>query len=457
MMKKSMVSLLLALALLLGAACADELKLAARPADLSPLERYAAWTEEGAAWRVYSNETVAALNQLAAEAGGSAGYFYLAISGDRAEGIVQPELVFCYLGPRTLNADTASLVLDQARFDFKTTHETMLIGRVTVEVMRAPLDAAGVKALRRLYVARQVRVRLLGDYSYAFEPALRDVYATTRQQIEASSLKGVSAMLAELDALGVAQYGLWDLNAARWERLYGFRPQMEACALGREAADAAIPLKNDFEMLAREDSGQAVRRLQELLMETGYMQGRPDGSFGDGTDRAVRAARRYWGMMECGIADRALIDALEGKAAAEKADTSGTGALAPLGGVCDVSLSRCWFAGAFASEKGDVRAAVNGDDLLFIAEGRVLNTSAEELTFYRQLSAALSLGEVSFPCTLVCETDAGARFDTALLPLGEARLVIYAEVPARAAAADGWTLALSAGGETLTYTVTGGN
>ena len=86
-----------------------------------------------------------------------------------------------------------------------------------------------------------------------------------------------------------------------------------------------------------------------------------------------------------------------------------------------------------------------------------MGLTAEELTFYRQLSAALSLGEVSFPCTLVCETDAGARFDTALLPLGEARLVIYAEVPARAAAADGWTLALSAGGETLTYTVTGGN
>ena len=38
------------------------------------------------------------------------------------------------------------------------------------------------------------------------------------------------------------------------------------------------------------------------------MQGRPDGSFGDGTDRAVRAARRYWGMLECGIADRALIE-----------------------------------------------------------------------------------------------------------------------------------------------------
>ena len=358
------------------------------------------------------------------------GYFYLALSGDRAEGVVQPELVFCYAGPRTLNADTACLVVDRTRYDFKTTHETAAIGRATVEIMRAPLDATGIRAMRQLYVAREVHVRLLGDYSYAFDPVERDTYASTRQQVEASSLKGVSAMLTELDGLGIAGYDLWDLNAARWERLYGFRPRMETRALGRE--------------------------LQELLMEKGYMQGRPDGSFGDGTDRAVRAARRYWGMMECGVADRALIDALSGGAAAEKAEAPETGALTPLGGVCEAGLSRCWFAGAFSSEKGDTRAAVNADDTLFIAEGRVLNTSSEELTFYRQLSAALSLGEVSYPCTLVCETDAGARFDTALLPLGEARLMIYAEIPARIAGAGDWTLTLSAGGETLTYTVTGG-
>ena len=457
MMKKRMVSLLFALALLFGAARAEELRLAATPADLTPLQRYAAWTEDGASWRVYSNETVAALNQLGAELGGSAGYFCLAISGDEAEGVIQPELMFCYVGPRVLNADTASLVIDQARYDFRTTHETMTIGRATVEVMRAPLDAAGVKALRRLYVARDVHVRLLGDYSYAFDPVERDVYVSTRQQVEASSLKGASAMLAELDALGIARYSLWDLNAARWERLYGFRPRMETRALGREAADAAIPLNNDFEMLAREDNGQAVRRLQELLIETGYMQGRPDGSFGDGTDRAVRAARRYWGMLECGVADRALIDALTGGAAAEKAEAPGAEALASLGNVCQARVDRCWFADAFASEKGDVRAAVNADNTLFIAEGRVLNTSVEELTFYRQLTATLSLGEIAYPCTLVCETDAGARFDTALLPLGEARLMIFAEIPARVAGAGEWTLVLSAGGDNLTYTVTGGN
>ena len=186
---------------------------------------------------------------------------------------------------------------------------------------------------RRLLAARMVRVRLLGDLSYTFTPELRDTYASTRQQIEGSSLKGVSAMLAELDRLGVSGYGLWDLNAARWQRLYGFEPRTEVRTLGREAAEETISLNNDFEMLAREDNGQAVRRLQELLIDTGYMQGRADGSFGDGTDRAVRAARRYWGMMECGIADRAFIDALTSGATVQ-AEPPETDALTPLGRVC---------------------------------------------------------------------------------------------------------------------------
>ena len=46
MMKKRMLSLLLALTLLFGAACAEELRLAASPVNLTPLERYAACREK---------------------------------------------------------------------------------------------------------------------------------------------------------------------------------------------------------------------------------------------------------------------------------------------------------------------------------------------------------------------------------------------------------------------------
>ena len=80
--------MLCALMLLFGAACAESIELAASPVSLKPLERFASWTEEDNLWRVYSNETAAALNQLSAELGGaSVGYFYLELSGDRAEGV----------------------------------------------------------------------------------------------------------------------------------------------------------------------------------------------------------------------------------------------------------------------------------------------------------------------------------------------------------------------------------
>ena len=107
-MTKKLISLLFAFALLFSAACAETMDLAARPADLKPLERYAAWQEADGLWRVYSNETAAALSQMSAEAGGSVAYFYLELSGERATGLIQPELVFCYAGTRALNADAVS-------------------------------------------------------------------------------------------------------------------------------------------------------------------------------------------------------------------------------------------------------------------------------------------------------------------------------------------------------------
>ena len=60
-MKKTLFSLLIALVLLCSAARAESLPLAAEPADLLPLERFASWTEDENGWRVYSNETAAAL------------------------------------------------------------------------------------------------------------------------------------------------------------------------------------------------------------------------------------------------------------------------------------------------------------------------------------------------------------------------------------------------------------
>ena len=423
---------------------------------LKRLERYAAWqeAEDEGTWSVWSNETAAALNQLSQETPGTGtGYFYLALTGDRATGLIQPELVFCHVGTETIGADVVSVAVSGTRYDFRVTDETRPLGSLNVEFMTAPLDQEGLSAVRAMAAATTVRVKLLGEESYTFTAERRDSYTTTRAQIEGSSLKGLTPMLDELDALGIASYALWDKNAARWKALFGFEPEMAATRLGQ--ADDAIALDQNFEMLSRDDRTAGVRTLQELLIDTGFMQGRADGSFGDGTVRAVTAARRYYGLMPCGIADHALISCLRGQAGSDGEAATADEETQPLGGVCAVGLDRFWLAGSVATPRGEVRSAVNRDNALFIAEGVIENTSPAELAFYRQLTAELTLGEAAYACTIVCESDGGARYDTALLPRARARLVVYAEVPRTVSGETGWALTLTAGSESQTWTVAG--
>ena len=67
----------------------------------------------------------------------------------------------------------------------------------------------------------------------------------------------------------------------------------------------------------------------------------------------------------------------------------------------------------------------------------------EDLDFYWQLSAKVACGGYEYPCVLVCERNEGASLATSLPPMGEARLLIYAEVPETMARSE-WTLTVSA-------------
>ncbi len=58
------------------------------------------------------------------------------------------------------------------------------------------------------------------------------------------------------------------------------------------------------------DRSQAVRAVQRRLRALGFYQGWPDGVFGEGTQRAVDAARRAYGLSPTGLVDWALYQAL---------------------------------------------------------------------------------------------------------------------------------------------------
>jgi len=120
----------------------------------------------------------------------------------------------------------------------------------------------------------------------------------------------------------------------------------------------------------------------------------------------------------------------------------------PMAGVCELTVERHWIADAVESLGGDRRSASDADDTLVVYEGTVKNLSQDDLDFYWQLSATARNGEYEYPCVLVCERNEGASLKTALPPLGEARLLIYAEVPEVAVSGE-WTLTIYVGGEEL--------
>ena len=59
----------------------------------------------------------------------------------------------------------------------------------------------------------------------------------------------------------------------------------------------------------------------------------------------------------------------------------------------------------------------------------------------------------AYDAVLLCERDQGTALDTALLPLGTSRLIVYAEVPASLAedADAAWRLEISVNDDKLEY------
>ena len=69
--------------------------------------------------------------------------------------------------------------------------------------------------------------------------------------------------------------------------------------------------------LTRGDSGEDVKHLQEMLIETGWLVGTADGKFGPRTERAVMAYQESKGLEQTGTADDALIAMLEAELSGE--------------------------------------------------------------------------------------------------------------------------------------------
>ena len=451
---KKLVALILAMMLLCTSALALE-KSAAQP-DWNRLEKYASFEENGTLWSVMSNQAAAALARISAETAPYSGYacFGLELMGDSETGIVVPVLSAYYAGSTALDGTVISIAADGVRYDLAVYSEDITLGRNKVEKLTAPLNAEGLDMIRAMLAAEEVNVYLVGEQTFKMQPEEKKNYVSTREELSARSMEALESMLNEFEAMG--EYKLWDLNEDWWIRTRGMEPQFCVTQLPAEEAEEAIELPVDLEepmyLLSRGDTGNEVRDLQKLLVEAGYIQGAVDGGYGEGTVRAVRAAQKWLGLMPTGMADEKLVCLLSGEIPADNGpETISMKAteLLTAEGLCELTVERSWFADAVESTKGDRRTVTDLDNTLVVYEGSIKNLSKEDLDFYWQLSAVAKYGEYEYPCMLVCERNEGATLASMLTPLGQARLLIYAEIPETIAGEGEWSLEITAGENTF--------
>lgn len=449
-MMKKWISLLLIM--LLACSSAFALDNSAVEVDWNALERYASFEETDAVWTVRSNQAEAALNRMGTEAVPYNGFacFGLELTGDRETGTVVPVLAFYYAGAEKLTGEVVSIAVNGKRYDLAVYSETIIRGKNEMERMTAPLDEDGLRLVDEMLNAEELTIALQGKKVFVMDPEKKEKYSSSREELSARSLDALEDMLNEFRAMG--EYGLWDINEIWWERVYGVKPAMQATELPaneEEVADLPVRLEEPMYIVSSGDQGQAVRDLQKLLNANGYLQGTIDGNYGAGVVQAVAAAQNYLGLMPTGSADETLIRMLSGLPMRRNSDGE-TGSmeadrLYSVDSVCEVSISRMWFADAVESSGGDRRAAADADNTLAIYEGTIKNLSREDLDFYWQVTAALEYGEYEYSCVLVCETNGGDSLSTSLLPLAEARLLVYAEIPKTVAGQGEWALNLTAG------------
>ena len=460
-MKKTVAWILTVALCLCGAAAqAAPLAQAARLTQPERFAHYPSYTldEQTGTWSVRTNAADALVERFWAEGAPYAGslcVFTLDTLGNAATGVLTPVLRFYYrCGSARLEADAVSLLADGVRYDFAARSQTVKNGRAVAEVVTVPLTQEALSAVRTLSGAQELSLRLIGQAD-AYTTELDAAATGARSQIEAASLSGLTDALALLDAAGMDTYALWDLSAAAWEGENGYAPAfartpVHSSIAGSETDDA-------FGMVLPGERTGAAKAARQALVEAGFLNAKAGTEFDASASAATRRAQRYLGRVENGCADAALIDAL---AADEPAPVAPVAPAAPemdaLAEVAEITLDRYWFAGAVsaANAQDAARAVSNTDNALLVADGFIRNLSQAELRLFMNVQAQVVYSDAyAYEAVLLCERDQGTALDTALVPLGQARLIVYAEVPAWLAqdADAAWRVEITADGQTLTY------
>jgi len=453
-MKKALAWLLLA-SMPAAAAETAEVMRAAAPMEIAAFEHYPSCTydEAAGAWAVHSVQADALIDRFwnhRINYGETFCAFYLEAEGNVLTGVWTPVLRVLYNGPKAIDATAVSVLADGVRCDFAAASEKIVYEeKYGAQLVSVPLNADGAAAMAAIAGAQDVSVRLIGESVYTAK--INPETTTARRRIEAASLSGLESGLALLNEVGLQEYALWDLSAAAWQEKHGFAPAAMQCAVSDSIGEAVV--EDDFGMIVRGDQTRAARAAQEILIDSGFMSGSASGTFTQSAADAVRRAQQYLGRIVTGCMDAGLEQALaQGRMVGCPQEEE----LQPLSGVAEINLDRYWFADSVsAANAAAVSATVyNSDNAFLISDGRIRNISGSELYLFMQMSAKVVCnGAYAYEATIMCERNGGSELDTMLLPMGSARMIVFAEVPAELMNDAGaeWKICFEAGGEELEF------
>ena len=321
-------------------------------------------------------------------------------------------------------------------------------GRETAEVISAPLTQDALALIPLLLEGETVSVRLLGDQIFTMD-LIESPTTPKRNAIQNASLDAIAADYALLQAAGMDDYALWDLSASLWEATYGFAPVYAASEVKNTLFQES--LSDPFGMLLPGNENKVARTAQEALIQHGFLVGSSATTFDEKASAAVARAQKFYGLIGTGCMDSQLEQAMLSQSPAVSHPVQTI--LQNLGEVAQIALNRYWFAkGVSAADGTDMRTVANASHTLLIADGEIKNISKNTMHLFMQLDAKLIFGDgYAYEAVILCEQNNGATLDTMLLPMEQARLVIYAEIPENLAnaPADQWRIEWSIGNDTL--------
>lgn len=453
--QKTLLGMLLAASLTAGAAAQGEaLECAAKPVEVRSFEHYPshAYDSETGKWSVRSNQADALIDRFwtyGASSGSRTCVFNLELEGNVVTGVWTPVLRFYYMNGNRIDASAVSVLAGETRYDFAAVSSDATDGYYRAECISVPLNWEAMSAVQAMMECEEITVRLIGERIYTVD--IKRESPNTREKVEGSSLTGLASAMELLEEAGLNDYDLWDLSADAWKNEYGFAPAFACSQVVKTIGETTV--RDDFGMVMRNDQTTAAKAAQNVLAKYGFMNGAVYSSFNSDAVDAVKRAQHYLGMVETGCMDAQLEMALASGRAEEAAAAF---EMQPVGGVAQIALNRYWFADGVSASAGpeSVRTVLNKDNVLLAADGWIRNVSTRDLSLFTELEAQVVYGDdYAFEADLVCECDNGTDLDMTMLPMAQARLIVYAEIPAWLAEEEGasWRIVFTASGENLEY------